>query len=133
VSVDRRLRTSGRDWWLEEEITPAQADAIIAAGPADVLISHDCPESWLPWERLGPPMEAWKPVLPDARLHSARLERIARATGIRRVFHGHYHISHDTFITAPAVHVTGLNMDGGDDNYQLVDVERVCGSDDARS
>jgi hypothetical protein len=130
VSVDRRLRTTGRDWWLEEEITPEQATAIIKDGPADVLLSHDCPRSWFPWDRLGPPAEAWKPVLADARLHSARLEQIARGTGVTRVFHGHYHIDHDTLfknglVNYPDVHVTGLSMDGGSDNYRLIDAERL--------
>jgi len=43
VSIDKALRTEGRDWWPEEEITDDQEAAIIAGGPADVLMSHDCP------------------------------------------------------------------------------------------
>jgi hypothetical protein len=124
ASVDRRMRTEGVNWWPEEELTTQEADAICASGSADVLLSHDCPDAWLPWERLGPPADSWIPELPRARAHSRRLERIARSVGVRRAFHGHYHIEHESF-TEPGVHVTGLNMDGGSGNYILVDVERI--------
>lgn len=43
VSPDRAVRTEGVDWFPQEEITDEQAAAVIAAGPADVLVCHDCP------------------------------------------------------------------------------------------
>ncbi len=128
VSVDKLRRTAGVSWWPEEEITEVQADAIVAAGPADVLLSHDCPESWVPWDLLGSPMEAWRPVLPEACAHSRLLERMARGVGVIRVLHGHYHVAADRWHSG--VHVTALQMDGADRNWQLVDVERVCGAAD---
>ena len=43
MSLDRAVRTEGVDWFPAEEITDAQEAAVIAAGHADVLVSHDCP------------------------------------------------------------------------------------------
>lgn len=41
VSLDRKIRKEGRDWWAQEAITPEQA-AHAAQAPADVMITHDC-------------------------------------------------------------------------------------------
>src|SRR5215472_12562023 len=43
VSLDRAGRAEGLSWWSEEEITRPQAQAVIAAGPADVMVTHECP------------------------------------------------------------------------------------------
>jgi hypothetical protein len=137
ASVDRLARTEGVDWWPEEEITAEQEAAVIAAGPADVLLSHDCPDSLVPFDKMMTLEEMrynyphWIPELPRARAHSARLERIVSATGVSRIFHGHYHVARDDYYRMPQppdVHVTGLDMDGTPRNYELVDVEAVCGS-----
>lgn len=122
VSVDKLLRSEGVSWWPEEEIAPVHADAIIAGGHADVLLSHDVPACWFP-PHLPPPQDVWRPVLPQARAHSRLLERIARGTGVSRNFHGHYHIARDDFY--PEARVTGLLEDGFDGNLLLVDVERL--------
>lgn len=135
ASVDRLARTEGVDWWPEEEITPEQETDIVAAGPADVLLSHDCPDIWMPWDKMIPRGQLppiWIPELPRARAHSVRLERIARGAEVSRVFHGHYHILRDDDYADPVlgrVRVTGLDMNGSPRNYQLIDVEAVCGSD----
>lgn len=135
ASVDRLLRTAGVDWWPEEEVTPEQARAVQAAGPADVLLSHDCPADYIPWDKMMtrdqiPP--AWIPELPRAAAHASRLNGIARSVGVTRVFHGHYHVTRDDFYRMPEpgsrdVRVTGLDMGGVPGNYQLIDVEAVCG------
>jgi Calcineurin-like phosphoesterase len=43
VSLDRAVRTAGVNWWPEEEITWRQAGSVIDAGPADVMVTHECP------------------------------------------------------------------------------------------
>ena len=43
VSLDRAGRTEGVDWWPQEEITPRQAASVIEAGPAAVMVTHECP------------------------------------------------------------------------------------------
>jgi hypothetical protein len=129
VSVDKLMREEGVDWWPDEEITPVQADAIIAAGPADVLLSHDVPDCWFP-SNLGAPADGWLPMIPVARAHSRLLENIAAFTEVTRNFHGHYHVSRndwykETWRGGCDVHVTGLTLDGYNTNLQLVDVERL--------
>lgn len=42
-SVDYRHRTPSKDWWANEEPTAEEADALIAGGPLDLLITHDAP------------------------------------------------------------------------------------------
>lgn len=92
VSVDRALLNEGWDWWPEEELTDRQATAIAAAGPVDVLLSHDCPAAvpvtfppWLPGWALADSARA------DA--HRARLQRVVDATQPKRIFHGHLHMA----------------------------------------
>lgn len=120
VSVDRLLRKEGVSWFQDEEITDAEEERIISGGPADVLLSHDVPECWLP--ELPAPAAAWEPMLPLAHEHSRRLERIAVAAGVTRVFHGHYHHSRWDEYNDAAVRVIGLDADGSDRNLVLVDV-----------
>lgn len=133
ASVDRLLREEGVSWWPDEELTVTEATRIATDGPADVLLSHDCPEAWVPWDLLPYPVpEAWKPELPRARAHAARLEDVARLTGVRRVLHGHYHVFSESVhggFEKPTVRVTALEADGVYRNFQLVDVGRVCGAD----
>jgi hypothetical protein len=136
ASVDRLARTEGVDWWPTEEITEEQEDAIIAVGPADVLLAHDCPDVWVPFDKMMPldvmrrNYPHWIRELPRARAHSRRLERIARATGVTSVYHGHYHVTRDDYYRMPQppdVHVVGLNADEEPGNYQMLDVERMHG------
>jgi hypothetical protein len=126
VSVDRLLRQEGVSWFRDEEITDAEADRIISDGRADVLLSHDVPFCWFP-PHLPAPAAAWEPVLPLAREHSRRLERIALSCEVERVFHGHYHIWRQDWYKEPYrggcnIRVTGFAPDGYDLNMILVDV-----------
>jgi hypothetical protein len=139
ASVDRLALTEGVDWWPTEEISEEQEDAIVSAGPADVLLAHDCPDAWVPFDKMMPldviqrDYRHWIPELPRARAHSQRLERIARATGVTSIYHGHYHVTRDDYyrmLTRADVHVVGLNADEAPGNYTLVDVEAVCGGSD---
>jgi predicted phosphodiesterase len=43
-SVDYEYRTEGKDWWRNEEPTRREAEALIAGGPLDILVTHDAPE-----------------------------------------------------------------------------------------
>lgn len=56
-SIDRKYRTPGRDWWPEEELSEAEAEAAFAAYCAakpEVLLSHEGPFKVLPLIGLNP-------------------------------------------------------------------------------
>lgn len=121
-SIDRHLRTEGVDWFPEEEVTEAQAAAIIAAGAADVVVAHDAPigteflrerfqQHLEPWER-----NSWWPVSAQARAdeHQDRLRRVLVGVEAKRWFHGHHHVRYSSVIQAAHgdVQVDGLALDG---------------------
>ena len=121
-SVDKHLRTEGVDWFPEEEVTERQVAAIIAAGPADIVVAHDAPmgtdflgrrlqQHLDPWQR-----NSWWPVSAQARADALqeRLRRILDGVEAVRWFHGHHHVRYSS--TIPATHgevqVDGLALDG---------------------
>jgi hypothetical protein len=95
VSVDRALREPGVSWFAEEELTEAEIEAIIDAGPADVVISHDrpaqAPLALPPW-----PDEWDLADLARSEAHRDRIQRVVDGIQPRLQMHGHYHVySHD--------------------------------------
>lgn len=122
-SPDRWRRTAGLSWWPEEVITTEQADSIAAGGVADVLVAHDCPQRFMPL--LPPPPREWD--LTACRESSYQLQRIADAVMPMSIFHGHLHTPRrHTFATVWGnVTVTGLEMDGVDSNWQVVDCREL--------
>ncbi|MHA7209531.1 metallophosphoesterase family protein [Arthrobacter sp. MDT1-65] len=43
LSVDKKWRTEGKNWWADEEPSREQAEMLIAGGSLDVLVTHDVP------------------------------------------------------------------------------------------
>ncbi len=121
TSVDRHYRAEGYDWFPDEEVTEAQADEIIAAGGADVVVAHDAP--WgTPFlaERYEQHLEPWQrrktwPVsaLISSDAHQRRLRRILDGVQASRWFHGHHHVRYASILEAGfgQVHVEGLSLD----------------------
>lgn len=126
ASVDRLLRTEGLDWFPDEELTDEQAWTIADEGHADVMLTHDCPEGWLP-ALLPRPSAAWIPELPRARRHSLRLRSLVEAVRPSHIYHGHYHIARDDVYPADwgRIRITGLDMDGFPANWKIVEADRV--------
>ena len=96
--------------------------AIIAAGPADAVVSHDVPmgtdflgrryqQHLDPWER-----NSWWPVSAQLRAdaHQERLRRVLDGVRAQRWFHGHHHVRYSSTIATARgeVQVEGLAMDG---------------------
>ncbi len=127
-SVDRPWRTSGVSWWPEETITVRQAEDAAEAGPADVLIAHDCPAGVvIPGidDRTGPPPF---PAAEIARSqeHRELLRALTDVVQPSVVWHGHYHVQYRQTVDlgyGPVV-VNGLDCDGSDlaANVAVVDV-----------
>jgi hypothetical protein len=123
VSLDRALRTAGADWWPQEEITWRQAGSVIEAGPADVMVTHECPAGI---EHAFPPAPpGWSPAdLRRSEAHRSLLREVVRAVRPRWLMHGHLHLSYQRQAdlgTGP-VEVTGLDCDGAENgNWAILD------------
>jgi calcineurin-like phosphoesterase family protein len=126
VSLDKAIRTEGRDWWPQEEITSAQAWDVITAGPADVMVTHDCPGGVV--HAFPPPPPFWD--LRDMARSAAHRERLQRVVDVVRpshLLHGHLHIGYQRtadFGYGP-VEITGLDRDGEKWNYAILDTRTM--------
>jgi hypothetical protein len=126
VSLDRAVRTEGSDWWPEEEITGEQERAVIDAGHADVLVSHDCPSGVT--HSFPPPPSFWDlRDMARSDAHRERLQRVVDGVQPSDVMHGHLHRGYQrtTDFGYGPVQVTGLDCDGGARNYALLDVKTM--------
>lgn len=126
VSLDRVIRTEGRDWWPDEEITAGQEADIIAAGPADVMLCHDRPAGVV--HSFPQPPAWWDPRdLARSQRHEERLQRIVDAVRPSHFLHGHLHRAYSRtcdFGYGP-VSVTGLDRDGEPGNLAVLDVRTM--------
>ena len=124
VSLDRARRTAGADWWPEEEITRRQAASVIEAGPADVMVSHECPAGI---EHDFPPPPSWwsGADLRRSDAHRGLLREVVLAVRPRWLMHGHLHLSYQRQVDLGAgpFEVTGLDCDGAESgNWAILDV-----------
>lgn len=127
VSLDRAVRTEGRDWWPEEEITGAQAAEAAAGGAADVMVTHDCPSGVV--HSFPPPPRFWDPRdLARSGRHQERLQGVVDQVRPGWLLHGHLHRAYQRvcdFGYGP-VEVTGLDCDGGrGSNWAALDVKAM--------
>jgi hypothetical protein len=121
-SIDRRFRTPGQDWWPQEAITTTQALAAISQGPADVMVTHDCPSGVTPAGLVSPLPAAWIPEEPSADAHRTLLGSVVDEVGPAWLIHGHYHARYTTHRSGPAriCRVEGLSREGDSLTNNLV-------------
>jgi len=124
VSLDRAGRTAGADWWPEEEITWPQAASVIEAGPADVMVTHECPAGIA---HVFPPVPpGWSPDdLRRSEAHRGLLREVVLAVRPRWLMHGHLHLSYQRQVDLGGgpIEVTGLDCDGAaSGNWAILDV-----------
>lgn len=126
-SIDRRLRTPGVDWFLEESVNDADLDVVAAGGTADVLLAHDTPSGYvipglLPDHEL--PI-AWVPERPGCEEHRERIREALEAVRPSLVVHGHYHVRYTTELDEPwgPVRIEGLSHDGTHGAFIVVDTD----------
>ena len=126
VSLDKAIRTEGRDWWPEEEITDDEEYAAIESGRADVMVTHDCPARVT---HTFPPRPPFWDLADLARsdAHRERLQRVVDAVQPSHLMHGHLHIGYQrvTDFGYGPVQVTGLDRDGAKWNYAVLDVKTM--------
>jgi len=124
VSLDRAGRTEGTGWWPEEEITVRQAGAVMEAGPADVMVTHECPAGIEHTFPLPPPW--WSQAdLRRSDAHRSLLREVVLAVRPRWLMHGHLHLSYQRQVDLGGgpIEVTGLDCDGTDrGNWAILDV-----------
>jgi Calcineurin-like phosphoesterase len=127
VSLDRAIRTEGASWWPDEEITAGQAASAIGGGPADVMVTHDCPGMVV--HTFPPPPRFWDLAdLARSDAHRERLQRIVSAVRPRWLMHGHLHRAYRRAcdLGYGPVQVTGLDCAEGDGpNWAVLDVKRM--------
>lgn len=126
VSLDRVIRSEGRSWWPQEEISDVQEARIIAGGRADVMLSHDRPSGVV---HSFPDSPAWwdQHDIDRNERHVARMQRIVDTVQPAHLIHGHLHRAYSRaceFGYGP-VQVTGLAADGMDGNYMVLNVETM--------
>lgn len=113
VSLDRARRRAGLDWWPEEEIATAQAELALRDGPADVMVTHDCPSSVV---HAFPPPPRWWAERDMARSERHRLQLQYIVDGVKPswLMHGHLHMIYQREVAMGygMVQVTGLGADG---------------------
>ena len=126
ASVDRAFRTEGHSWFREEEITLVQAGLVALRGPADVMITHECPRRVTLHMPLGPPYPGWD--LDVSRAHQELLDRIIDHVEPSWLFHGHMHLAHQGTFTYPhgKVQVRGLDCDGRKENWAILDTKLMA-------
>lgn len=126
ASVDRAFRTEGHSWFREEEITLPQAGLVALRGPADVMITHECPRRVARRLPLGTPMAGWD--LEVSRSHQELLDRVICYVEPSYLFHGHMHIAHQGTFSYPygRLQVRGLNCDGRTENWAIFDTKLMA-------
>lgn len=93
-SLDRDLRTPGRDWWPEEELSDERlqhALDLYGACKPEIVVSHDCPSVAVPAMPVG--------GLDFPRSRTVRaLDRMLEAHTPKLWIHGHWHVSRDQVV-----------------------------------
>lgn len=124
VSVDKHLRTEGKDWFADELITTQMMEDAIAGGPADVLLTHE------PGATVVPEVEAVLAANPhnfpvDARAESARsrarVEHVWDAVRPGMFMHGHLHVYGDRTLD-DGRQIISLNRDAMAGNAGVLDM-----------
>ena len=112
VSVDKRWRTPGVDWFPEETLSLEEAEYCARPGPVDIVLSHDCPDQ-VEMPGLGE-HAGWYPAdaIRESEEHRAVLGGICDALRPELLVHGHYHIAHTTTRESSDTKIIGLDRDG---------------------
>jgi predicted phosphodiesterase len=129
VSIDRKERTEGYDWFAAEALTPEQADLAISRGPADLVLCHDCPRETGSWG-LAQIAVAWgEQAAADSLYNHDQISRILASSGAARLVHGHLHRRYDEWVTSlgRSVLVSGLDCNGAymDKSTLLIDTDEL--------
>ena len=111
-SIDHNYRTAGVSWFpMDEQIKDDEVDALLAAGPVDVLVTHTPPRSFIDAHFDTSPIRAALArkafgASPDWTDPSAdRVERAWVSLGRPPLYCGHMHIA----IATPEIRLLGID------------------------
>jgi predicted phosphodiesterase len=128
-SVDKGHRSEGTSWWPQETITDEDVAASIAAGPADIFLSHDFPFGMPENAGTKRKLVEWGPSHAYESIKNASRVRDALvASGARYAFHGHLHHQHESWMDADGDHVVlvrGMSCDGMYGNTYVLDLDDI--------
>lgn len=99
-SIDQHSRIAGVDWFPEETLNYGDGLKCTSLVNIDVIFSHDCPAD----------VDLNIDLMPGTDSNRYQLQYIVDHLQPRILFHGHYHMSHDTRMNA--TRVIGLNCNG---------------------
>lgn len=91
VSVDKKWRTPGTEWWPRETIDWHEAQKACDDGPADIMICHDVPQGIRIPCIEGNPYGFPEDTLVEADNHRRLLRQIVDQVQPSHLFAGHYH------------------------------------------
>lgn len=125
ASVDRQLRTEGRDWWPDELITEAMEHDAIAGGAVDILLTHESPGAdAVPEVRrllAGNPYGYPEAALAVSASQRQRIDHVREAVHPALHLHGHMHVAGERVLPS-GQRVVSLPCDGDVGNVVLLDV-----------
>lgn len=128
-SINRYSLTPNVDWWADEQISLGDLYRTVEGGRADVMLTHDCPQSLS--GRIGSD-DGWSiEALNYARGSSEIVEQAVTAVKPRILFHGHYHKFHDTDVRLHDGQgmydqkVVGLGMNGQAGNVAVLNLANL--------
>lgn len=108
VSVDRKMRTAGRDWFPEETLTREQLERCLAPGAVNVILSHDCPDG-VDIPGLTPDRFPEEDIRASEG-HRELIGEICNTTIPSKLFHGHYHVNYTAHRGVTTIY--GLDCNG---------------------
>jgi hypothetical protein len=117
-SVDRAWGTEGRDWFLGEEVVPADVETL-GAEPLDVLITHDVPAGIDLDEGF---MRVPEAIERESRIVRQLLRDAVRNTEPRLVFSGHWHQRRTALMPGMATRVHVLDKEFSAGNLISLDL-----------
>ncbi|WP_084385699.1 metallophosphoesterase family protein [Rhodococcus sp. WMMA185] len=122
-SIDRFLRTEGKSWWPQEQISGADVRTAVDGGPVDVMFCHDCPGGievpGMARDRYGFPPEE----LAESEANRAKLRFVVDRVRPCRLWHGHFHHRYRTILEGADYRtvIDGLGRDNNPiDNNMVV-------------
>lgn len=126
-SIDINWRKPGVSWWPEETIENEEVEKLKDVGKVDIFLSHDIPASFNIQKEFFAQNKNYFKSDDRTKANKKQLQKAVEYTRPNYLFHGHYHIRYDSWMTLADNHVieiTGLDCDEtGSRQYKILDLK----------